>query len=75
MTAEGLGVGVPLATRLRDQLREIVISIRSQYLIHVWHIELGQGTTISLSAKIDKTNPRGLHIGLVWAVSVGRSSH
>jgi len=71
MTAEGVGVGVPFATRLRDQLREIVISIRSQYLIHVWHIELGQGTTISLSAKIDKTNPRGLHIGKYTAVTFG----
>ena len=41
---------VPLATRIRDWLREIVISIRSQYLIHVWHMDIGQGTTISISA-------------------------
>jgi len=64
-------VDVPLATRLRDRLREIVISIRSQYLIHVWHMEIGQGTTISISAKLDKTNPRGLHIGKYTAVTFG----
>jgi len=43
-------------------LREIVLAIRSQYLIRVWHMDIGEGTTISFSAKLDKTNPRGLHI-------------
>jgi acetoacetyl-CoA synthetase len=71
MTVEGVRVEVPLATRLRDQLREIVISIRSQYLIRVWHMDIGKGTTISMSAKIDKTNPRGLHIGTYTAVAFG----
>jgi len=65
------GGAAPLATRLRDQLREIAIAFRSQYLIRVWHMDIGEGTTISFSAKLDKTNPRGLHIGKYTAVTFG----
>jgi acetyltransferase-like isoleucine patch superfamily enzyme len=64
-------VGAPLVTRIRGQLREFVITIRSLYLIRVWHMDIGEGTTISFSAKLDKTNPRGLHIGKYTAVTFG----
>jgi acetyltransferase-like isoleucine patch superfamily enzyme len=32
---------------------------------------IGEGTSISLSAKLDKTNPRGVHIGRYTAISFG----
>ena len=34
-------------------------------------MDLGEGTLISLSAKLDKTNPRGIHIGKYTAVAFG----
>src|SRR4029079_6297935 len=62
---------VPLATRVREALREIVLTIRRQYLTRVWKMDIGEGTAISGSAKLDKTNPRGLHIGTYTVVTFG----
>lgn len=64
-------MAVPLATRMRDQLREVVQALRRQYFIRVWKMEIGEGTAVSLSAKLDKTNPTGVHIGKYTAVSFG----
>jgi len=62
---------VPVATRLRDQLRELVQTLRRQYLIRVWKMDIGEGTAISLSAKLDLTNPTGIHIGRYSVVTFG----
>ena len=62
---------VPLATRVRDLLREVVLGLRRQYLVRVWQMEIGEGTAISGSAKLDKTNPRGIHIGTYSVVTFG----
>jgi len=64
-------VDVPLATRIREWLRAAVIVVRRQYYVRIWHMDLGQGTTISTSAKLDKTNPRGIHIGKYTVVTFG----
>ena len=62
---------VPLATRIRDRLREAVLAIRRQYFVRVWHMDIGEGTSISMSARLDKTNPRGIHIGRYTTVTFG----
>ena len=62
---------VPLATRIRDSLREVVLSVRRQYLMRIWKMDIGEGTAISGSAKLDKTNPRGIHIGKYSVVTFG----
>src|SRR6185436_13836999 len=64
-------MAVPLATQMRDWLREIVLAVRREYLRRVWQMEIGEGTAISGSAKLDKTNPRGLHIGKYSVVTFG----
>ena len=64
-------MAVPIATRIRDVLREVVQKIRRHYFIRVWHIEIGEGSVISFSAKVDKTNPRGIHIGKYSVVTFG----
>ena len=64
-------MAVPLATLLRDWLREIVLVIRRQYLMRVWKMEIGEGTAISMSAKLDLTNPRGIHIGTYSVITFG----
>src|SRR5437773_1225350 len=64
-------MAIPLATRLRDLLHETVVTLYGQYLVRVWKMEIGEGTAISLSAKLDKTNPRGIHIGKYTVISFG----
>jgi exopolysaccharide acyltransferase PssR len=64
-------MAVPLATRVRDWLREGVLAVRRQYLIRVWKMEIGEGTAISTSAKLDLTNPRGIHIGMYSVITFG----
>ena len=64
-------MAVPLATRMRERVRDLVIGVRRQYFIHVWKMDIGEGTSISMSAKLDKTNPRGIHIGTYSTVTFG----
>jgi len=64
-------MSVPLATRVRDLLREVVLGLRRQYFVRVWQMEIGEGTAISGSAKLDMTNPRGVHIGKYSVVTYG----
>ena len=61
----------PLATRMRDALREVVLEIRRQYFVRVWKMEIGEGSAISGSAKLDKTNPQGIHIGKYSVITFG----
>lgn len=61
----------PIATRIRDAVRDVVQALRRQYFIHVWHMEIGEGSVVSFSARLDKTNPQGIHIGKYSAVSFG----
>jgi acetyltransferase-like isoleucine patch superfamily enzyme len=60
-----------LATRIREAVRTAVIELRRQYFVRVWHMDIGEGTSISTSAKLDKTNPRGIHIGKYTTVTFG----
>ena len=62
---------VPLATRAREWVRDLVIGARRQYFIRVWKMDLGEGASISMSAKLDKTNPRGIHIGKYSTITFG----
>ena len=64
-------MAVPLATRVRDWLRDLAVALRSRYLMAVWKMEIGEGTTISFSAKLDKTNPQGIHIGKYTTITFG----
>src|SRR6266853_5172069 len=64
-------MAVPLATRVREWLREVMLAIRRQYLMRVWKMEIGEGTAISMSAKLDVTNPRGIHIGAYSVITFG----
>jgi acetyltransferase-like isoleucine patch superfamily enzyme len=61
----------PIATRIRDVLRHVLQKLRREYFIHIWHMQIGEGSVVSFSAKLDKTNPGGIHIGKYSAVSFG----
>ena len=64
-------MAAPLASRMREALRNVVVAIRRHYLIRVWKMDIGEGAVISLSAKLDKTNPQGIHIGKYTVVTFG----
>ena len=64
-------MAVPLATRIRDGLREVVLEFRRQYLTRVWKMTSGKAPRFPLSAKLDKTNPQGIHIGTSSVVTFG----
>src|SRR6266513_2103257 len=61
----------PFATRMRDSLREAVLEVRRQYFVRVWKMDIGVGTAISTSAKLDLTNPQGIHIGMYSVITFG----
>jgi acetyltransferase-like isoleucine patch superfamily enzyme len=64
-------MAVPLATQVREWVREGMLGIRRRYLMWVWKMEIGEGTAISMSAKLDLTNPRGIHIGRYSVITFG----
>lgn len=47
--------------------------LKSSYLSRVYGMNIGSNTRISGSAKLDKTNPKGVHIGSNTAISFGVS--
>jgi acetyltransferase-like isoleucine patch superfamily enzyme len=62
---------VPLPTQIRELFREVARRLRRQYFIHVWHMHLGEGSVVSFKANLDKTNPRGIHVGQYSVVAFG----
>lgn len=58
-----------LLTWLRTALYRALIGLVRVYYNRVWGTHIGDGTRISLSAKIDKTFPDGIHIGKHSAVT------
>jgi acetyltransferase-like isoleucine patch superfamily enzyme len=59
----------PIATIIRTKLVYPLRALRRQWLRSVWGIKIGKGTEISFSARLDKTNPSGIHIGDYTAIT------
>jgi acetyltransferase-like isoleucine patch superfamily enzyme len=64
---------VGLLAALRRELRNALMEARRHYLNTVWGMDIGPGCAISFSAKLDKTYPKGMHIGRDSAVVFGAS--
>ena len=58
---------------VRGLLRPLATAIHRFYLNKVWGMHIGEDCQISLSAKMDKTNPSGIYIGDRTAVSFNAS--
>jgi acetyltransferase-like isoleucine patch superfamily enzyme len=56
---------------LRRDLRNSIVELRRLYFNHVWGMNIGKGSAISFSAKLDKTHPAGIHIGEDTAIVFG----
>jgi acetyltransferase-like isoleucine patch superfamily enzyme len=52
-----------LIVKIRNRLRKGVLALRLGWLRQVWGMDIGSGTRISLSSRLDRTNPKGIHIG------------
>lgn len=48
---------------LRTTLRKYLMKLRWYYLVKGWGMDIHPDCWISLKAKLDRTNPRGIHIG------------
>jgi len=53
----------------RTRLRPVITEIHRYYLNKVWRMHISTDCQISLSAKLDKTNPTGIYIGESTAVN------
>lgn len=53
----------PLSVRLRNLVHKPALAARRWWLIRVYGMRIGEGCRISTTAKLDKTNPRGVVIG------------
>lgn len=62
---------IPFVSMLRTRIRHVVLRLRCIYLRRFWGMDIGAGCDISFSAKLDKTHPRGVHIGEQTVVTFG----
>ncbi len=59
----------PLLATLRTRAAQAAVALLRLYYTRVWGMTIGRGTRISLSARLDKTNPRGVVIGEYTALT------
>lgn len=52
-------------------VRETTIWLRVSYLRHVKKMDIGEGAKFSLQARLDTTNPRGIHLGADSYIAFG----
>jgi acetyltransferase-like isoleucine patch superfamily enzyme len=62
--------GSRTAARIRTYVSQIARVARRLWLVKFWGMEIGEGTRISFSARLDKTNPRGIHLGNNTAITM-----
>lgn len=48
---------------LRTALQMNLVRMRAVWLRRIWGMSIGKDSSISLSAKLDYTNPKGVHVG------------
>lgn len=58
-------------TLFRSRLRDRAMNLRNFYLRTIWGMDIAEDCAISFSAKLDKSHPRGVHIGRETAISFG----
>ncbi len=56
---------------MRTRLRATVIELRRLYLVKVWGMDIHPDTLISLQVNLDRTYPKGIHVGEGTAISFG----
>ncbi len=52
-----------LVVKIREMIREVVLSMQHAVYTKIFKMDIHPSAKISFSAKLDKANPRGVHIG------------
>ncbi len=60
-----------LLARIRRELRPFTAEMYRRYLNKAWGMDIGDDCMISMKATLDRSYPRGIHIGRSSAVSFG----
>lgn len=61
-----------LLSKIRTFVHRTIVTSSTMFLYRrLYGMDIGQGVRISLGARIDKTNPKGIHIGDFTAVTSG----
>src|SRR5579872_5036056 len=60
-----------LLARIRRELRPHMCELYRQYLNRAWGMDIGKDCMVSLSSRMDKTYPRGIHVGESTAINFG----
>jgi acetyltransferase-like isoleucine patch superfamily enzyme len=56
---------------IRHKVHPLFAEVHRLYLNNLWRMDIGSNCRISFSARLDKTNPRGIHIGESTAINSG----
>ena len=59
----------PGLARIRTRLRTVLVDMYTAYLRRYWGMDIGEESRISLKARLDFTNPKGVHIGRYTGIS------
>jgi acetyltransferase-like isoleucine patch superfamily enzyme len=49
--------------QVRTRARNVLVQLYPAFLRRVWGMDIGEDCMISLKARLDRTNPQGVHIG------------
>ena len=64
-------IKVPLRVDVRNRTRLLITRLRWYYLTKFWGMDIHPETLISLKAHLDRSHPKGIHIGRGTTVSFG----
>lgn len=59
----------PALAKIRTRVRNVLVEIYPVYLRRYWGMDIGEESRVSLKAKLDFTDPRGIHIGRYTGIS------
>ena len=61
-----------MLARIRNFLfRKVVVNLTRYYYRNVYGMDIGEHVRISRGARLDRTNPKGIHIGAFTAITSG----
>jgi len=61
---------MPLISSIRQFLmRRVMVKLNRFVYVTLYGMDIGEGVRISRGARLDKTNPKGIHIGAYSAVT------
>lgn len=62
---------IRIIVEIRNRTRLLVVEAIRQFYNRFWGMKIGSGCIISLGAKLDKSNPKGVEIGEYTAIAFG----